>query len=273
MKMQLIEMVQDILNDMDSDEVNSFSDTTEAFQVAQIIKTTFFEIMTRKEWPHLQRMSQLESLGDSTKPNYLKVPTEVVELKSVTYNAALPDENGVLERDKFRNITYLYPDQFMRKVNQRNTDNDNVVTVAGFDGVRLLITNDRAPQYWTSFDDQHIVFDSYNADVGTTMLGTESQALMRYSTTWLMEDTFVPDLPVDAFPALLSEAKSVAFIALKQVANEKAEQQSVRQHNMLAQRGWVAQGGVRYPNYGRGSSKQTRHDRPIFDSGSYTGGK
>ena len=40
-KMTLLAMVQDILNDMDGDEVNSISDTVEAEQVAQIIKTTY----------------------------------------------------------------------------------------------------------------------------------------------------------------------------------------------------------------------------------------
>jgi len=36
-KKTVLDMVQDILSDMESDEVNSISDTTEALQVAQII--------------------------------------------------------------------------------------------------------------------------------------------------------------------------------------------------------------------------------------------
>ena len=41
MKMTLIELVQDVLNDLDSDEVNHIDDTIEAQQVAQIIKTSY----------------------------------------------------------------------------------------------------------------------------------------------------------------------------------------------------------------------------------------
>jgi hypothetical protein len=44
-KMTLLEMTQDILSDMDSDEVNSINDSVESLQVAQIIKTTYFNIV------------------------------------------------------------------------------------------------------------------------------------------------------------------------------------------------------------------------------------
>ena len=40
-KMTVLEMVQDILNDMDSDEVNSINDTIEAQQVANTVRTVY----------------------------------------------------------------------------------------------------------------------------------------------------------------------------------------------------------------------------------------
>jgi hypothetical protein len=39
-KMTLLEIVQDILSDMDSDEVNSINDSVESLQLAQMIKST-----------------------------------------------------------------------------------------------------------------------------------------------------------------------------------------------------------------------------------------
>ena len=46
-RMTVLEMTQDILSDMNSDEVNTINGSLEATQVAQIIKTTyFFEIWT-----------------------------------------------------------------------------------------------------------------------------------------------------------------------------------------------------------------------------------
>ena len=43
MKMTLLEMVQNILSDMDSEEINSLSDSNEAEQVALVIKTTLLQ--------------------------------------------------------------------------------------------------------------------------------------------------------------------------------------------------------------------------------------
>ena len=44
-KLTLLEMTQDIMSDMDSDEINSINDSVEALQVAQIIKTTYYNII------------------------------------------------------------------------------------------------------------------------------------------------------------------------------------------------------------------------------------
>ena len=87
MKMTVLQMVQDILNDMDADEVNSISDTTEALQVAQIIKTTFFEMIARRggDWAHLSTVGQLDAVADSTKPNYLKMNDDVNRIDFVNY--------------------------------------------------------------------------------------------------------------------------------------------------------------------------------------------
>jgi hypothetical protein len=270
MKMTLLSMVQDILNDMDSDEVNGIEDTAESLQVAQIIRTTFYEMIARKEWPHLRRMTTLQSVSDSETPNYLSLPDSAVRMDYLAYNRRLSIE----DRDIFHEVAYLYPDEFIRHCNRRNTDNDNVIVVTDpTGGVRLNILNDHAPQYWTSFDDKNIVFDAYVSAVEDTMRGSESQAeLYNEPTSWLMEDSFIPDLPGEAFPALLSEAKSVAFMAIKQMANQKEEQRAVRQHNMLAQRGWVTKGGVRYNNYGRRSGKKAARNNGLFNKRSYTGG-
>ena len=42
MKRTLLEMVQSILSDMDSEDVNAVSDTLEAQQVASVIEDTYY---------------------------------------------------------------------------------------------------------------------------------------------------------------------------------------------------------------------------------------
>jgi len=49
-KLTVLDMVQDVLSDMDSDEVSSIDDTVEAMQVAQIIKTAFYEVINDGDW-------------------------------------------------------------------------------------------------------------------------------------------------------------------------------------------------------------------------------
>lgn len=269
MKQTLLEMVQDILNDMDSDEVNSITDTAESVQVAQMIRTTFFEMITRKEWPHLRKMTTLGNMSDTEHPNYLVLPEDAVKMTYLAYNS----KREAVDRDTFRSITYLYPDEFVTHCNRRNTDNDNVESISDPDGIKLHIYNDRPPVYWTSFNDQYIVFDGWKKDLQSTLIGSDSHAELYFSADWIPEDTFVPNLPIEAFPGFLAEAKSVCMYKLKQMSDEKAEQQSKRQHIMLSQRGFITKGGVRYPNYGRRSSKMFRHDRPLFDKRSYTGGR
>jgi hypothetical protein len=41
MKMTLLEMVQNILSDMDSEEINSLSDSNEAEQIAKVVENTY----------------------------------------------------------------------------------------------------------------------------------------------------------------------------------------------------------------------------------------
>ena len=48
-KLTLLDMTQDILSDIDSDEVNSISDTPDSLQVAGIIKSSFYDMIDIKE--------------------------------------------------------------------------------------------------------------------------------------------------------------------------------------------------------------------------------
>lgn len=251
MKMTLLEMVQDIANDLNTEEVNSISDTVEAAQIAQVIRTTYYEFITNKQLPAFKKLTKLVNLSDVTKPNYLRIPENVRKVEFVNFNKKLLST----DKDMFEELEYVYPDEFIRRVNGRDSTDDNIVRVEDFDGVPLLIMNDKAPDFYTSFDDEYVVFDSYVEDIGSTLLESYSQAQVLYTPSWTVDDDFVPDLPVEAFPGLLAEAKSTAFLVIKQMANEKAEQQSKRQRSAINQRGWKVGGHARYPDYGRRSSK------------------
>jgi hypothetical protein len=85
--------------------------------------------------------------------------------------------------------------------------------------------------------------------------------------TFTLSSSFTPDLPSEAFSALLAEAKSTCFARIKQMPDakaeqQKAEQQAARQQRWLSRKAWKAKGGIKYPDFGKrkrtGSTRRSR---------------
>ncbi len=251
-KLTLIEIVNDIANSLDTEPVNSIDDTVESIQIAQIVKSSYFELIANRNWPHLKRTIQLDSVADTAKPTHLQLPVLIKELLSFSYNKLKADS---LTRDRFTKLDYIEPDQFLSKVNSRNLENTNVTKVTDFGGAPIYVMNDKQPSYYTSFDDEYIVLDSYDLTIEDTLQSTNTQALVYFEPSWTQGDQFIPELPSEAFPLLIEEAKSTAFVDLKQQANAKTEQKARRQNKWLARKAWRVEGGIGYPNYGRSPIK------------------
>ena len=247
MKKTLLEIVQNILNEMDSDEVNSIDETAEAAQVAQIVHSCYDELISKDNWPHLKKMVQLEASNDITKPNYLRLPSGTKELILFKYDKRKANETKV----QYRDVIYRYPEEFLSIVNFRNTDNYDIDLIKDSSGILLAIHNNKAPDFWTSFDDEEIVCDSYNKELEDTLKKEKTQCIAYINPVWESRNDFVPDLPSEAFSLLEEESKSTSFLTLKQMANQKAEQKAARQQRWLSRKSWQAKGGIRFPSYGR----------------------
>lgn len=247
MKMTVLEMVQDILNDMDGDPVNNIGDTEESSQIANIIKTTYFELMTQRNAPHLRLVTTLDNVSDTDHPNYLKIPEDTIKLEYVAYN----QRTSGSDPDEIKEIAYLSPSDFLRKLQNRNASASDVQVVIDFGGSKLNILNDQPPSYYTSFDDEYVVFDSWVEAITNTMIEGDSQVILYKVPDFTISDTFTPSIPGEWFPYLLAEAKSAAIYKLRQVADQKEEQKSKRQARLMSQRGQRLNGSIRYPNYGR----------------------
>lgn len=248
-KMTLLDMVIDILNDIDGDEVNAIDDTVESSQVAQIIKSTYISMMTNKNWPHTKRLISIVPSGDGSLPTHMSIQDEIKELCFLNYNVA-KESDGT--KRIYREMKYVEPDDFLRMSNGRDNTQSYIETVIDPSSLaELNIRNDQPPTYFTSFNDSTLIFDSYDSAVDDTLQSSKMQAYAYIVPEWISEDDFVPDLPVQAFTKLLEEAKSRAAIKLRQVADQKAEQESKRQGAWLARNDFRVAGGIRYPNYGR----------------------
>lgn len=246
MKLTLLEMVQDILSDLDDDVVNNIDDTLESQQVAQILKTTYFEVV-RADSPWLRQTSTLESVSDVTKPNYLKLAEGVAEIGKVWYNVSKITDT----KDKYTTINYISNEEFISISNSRDSSSSSVTSVTDFGGIKLLIKNDTAPTCYTSFDDEHLVFDSFDSNTESTMQSSKSQAVAVKIPTWVHTDAAIPDLPAEQFPYFLAQAKSKAFHIMKQASNPKLEEIVRQQKARATQHGWRVNGGIKYPDYGR----------------------
>lgn len=251
MRMTLLEMVQDILSEMDSDEVNSLDDTIEAGQVATIIKNSYFLMCSNRNWGDEKELTTLDHVGIIPMPTHMLIPEDIKQLDYLAYNNV---KRGS-PKSEYVTVAYKHPDEFLRIVQNHPTNSDNYQEVTDFGGVKMFIRNNANPRYWTSFDDKHIVCDSYDKTEDTTLKVSKTQAMVVRAPKWEYREDFIPKLPVEAFAALLAEAKSTAFFSLKQMQNAKAEAASQRQQRWLARKNSTTMGGVRYMTYGRRSVK------------------
>jgi len=244
MKLTLLQIVQDIMSDMESDEVNDIADTVEALEVAQIVKSTYEALIVSIDVPTHTRLIQLESLADTVRPNYLKITDPVREIYWVKYDNQTDGETDYV------NVTYMEPHEFVLYTSRLH---ENRQEVTDFSGVRLWCSTNSNPKYYTTFDDEHLVFDAYNSSQDTTLQQSKVLAFGHVFPAFMMQNDFVPDLPNHMHPLLLSKAKSRCFTKLKQMPDAE-EQTDARR---LLTRNQVNQWQVRrrdfsdVPNYGR----------------------
>ena len=223
-KLTLLDMTQRILSSMDSDAVDSFSDTVESEQVAYIIRDTYYDLINNIEIPEHRKLVPLTALANTAKPSTMKVPENIRRIDEVRYDTILTGDSI----KAYEVVSWVEPYQFLSDTLSRQSTDSTVVTVT-VDNGKVFIYNNKAPTYYTSFDDEFLIFDSYDSAVDDTLQASKFIVWGLEEPTFTMSNTFVPDIDVNLFPLLLNESKSTAHVELNQQANPKAEQQALRQ--------------------------------------------
>lgn len=250
MSLTLLEMVQDILSDLESDTVDSYTDTVESQQVAQILKTTYFNIIDGRDWPHLYSFFKLENnTGSGLRPTNMVLPDAVMDVQYIKYNC----EDPATARTNYKTMKFLEPHDFMSLLQSRDSKADNIQVVIGQTGTEYNIFDDRHPTYYTTLGETQIIFDSYHDFFSNQLLVSNTNCYGKIYPSVILSDSLIFPLPVDAYSLLLAEAKAVASITLKQVVNPKAEQHSQTQRRRMSQEAWKIQErtNMHYQNYGR----------------------
>ena len=233
MKLSLLDMTQNILSALDSDEVSSIDETVEAVQVAELVKESYFDLMAQRDWPFLRQLYALEGLGDLNNPTKMRMPENSNKVFWIKYNKS--------------DVEWKSPEEFTYII-------DNRVALANVVDSNGFIIN-RDPLYWTSYDDKFVVFDAVDKSVENTLVGSKTKVYGTVAPTWQHVDTFVPNLPDKFFPTLLAEAKSQAFANLKQQINAREESKAKKGKVTMRNESWRNENGEakynRKVNYGR----------------------
>lgn len=327
MQMTLLEIVQDILSSLGSDEVNSISDTTESMQVATCVKTVYNNIISRAELPEMTQFFQLTSSNDANYPvlmfcpqgvsqiDWIKYFNDDVDFQTDQYGAYSHDLNlDIMNNGSQNSIGQAYPSlntvagnnvlyftvvpswvqigqtisditnataipanttvtdvtsgtvtisnnvaspgvtagdlitfspvtnplfyqeirvlsarDFM-EMNTRFNPLDGDVFTYQLQGMNLRYKNDKKPQYACVLQNYYVLFDSFEAQIESTLQSSKTMCYGQMLPPFIMSDTFVPDLDDKQVPLLFNESKALAFVELKQTVNPKAEQE--------AKRGW-----------------------------------
>lgn len=217
MKTTLLQIVQSILSDMDSEDVNSISDTVEAQQIASVVEDTYYNIIAAREIPEHNKLLSLTAMSDSAKPTHFKYPTNTKSIKRIEYNVG-----SVAEKD-FQEIEWVDPVVFLDRMDETG------LLVATYDGnLDIFVTTDEPPRYYTSFDDEYIIMNSYDSSVEASLQSSKSRAFGSVYPTFSQTDSFEPDIDNTMLPYLLAEAKSTCFSLFKGGSDPKVEQAARR---------------------------------------------
>lgn len=223
MKRTLLDMTQDILSAMSSDEVNSISDTAESLQVATIIKNCYFNLVTKLKLPEHKTLFELTASGTTTKPNLMTLPTNVSEIIWLKYNKVTDTGAPFIDY-----VDFLPLEEFLHRMH-RLGDDPSRTDVSSYnhsingDSLTVFYYNDSHPDYYTTFDDNTLLFDGVNLAIDATLQKDKTIVYGRYSYPFNLVDSFVPNLDENQFPLLFEEAKAQCFYDLKQTMNERAE--------------------------------------------------
>lgn len=249
--MSLLELVQDILEALGSTPVNSIADSSEAFQIATFVKNTYHNLLTNRNIPDFESLVKLVPYSDSRYPVLLHYPSDIKELKTIWYDVGSPNDAIF-----YKEICWIEPELFLRRLGSEQDSTYSMVEP--FTGTTLYVRDNTDPSYWTTFDNQNIVFDAYDKEKDSTIQESKLRGFGAYYPDFRMEDSFVPRLHGMYFPMLLNEAKSMSFSLLKGYVDPKVEQMARRQRYSIQNDKYIDDRPAKWNDYGRRGSYRFR---------------
>jgi hypothetical protein len=157
----------------------------------------------------------------------MTIPDNVKNIDWVKYNNKLDAETHA----NYKDVTYLELTRFLEMVNRfRSETNIGTMDITNnSETFEILFRTDKHPTYYTSLDDDMLIFDSYFSDDDTTLQKSKTMCSGSIYPVFTLSDSFTPDLNMTQFALLLNACKERAFVELKQMENVNAARESRRQ--------------------------------------------
>ena len=115
----------------------------------------------------------------------------------------------------------------------------------------IFVTNNVAPSYYTSFDDEHIVMNAYNSSIESILQADKTRAYGTVYPAFTIRDSFEPDLDDNMLPYLLAVAKATCFSLFKSGSDPKVEQSARRLKSYVQNDMHKTKQANKKPVYGR----------------------
>lgn len=224
-KTTLLSIVQGILSDSDSDEVNTIGATVEAQQCASIVSDEFDIIVDEFDIKHHETLVKLDAT-DATTPTLMIRPEGFHSLEWVKYNT----KETAGGDQKYTTICYKEPTDFLELTMTRSFSDTDVEELIMPDSSQvILIKNDVAPSYWTILEGyDYVIFDSYDSVIETNLQQSKCIARGVQRPTLIIADTTVPNLPENQMVLLKNRARAMYFDIFKDGTTKEVDK---RQRN------------------------------------------
>lgn len=245
-KLTILEFVQQMAEAIEADEVDTLGETLEADALLTILKQTYNEVLDRRDWEFLRdRVVQLDprDAADVLQINQLRIPAGVTAIQCLRY---------LSKEGKYTDLTYLQPCDFIAQLHGRNSGDSNITTVTNDDGVPMFIFNDKAPQFYTSFDEESIAFDGFETvrGIGNQIADTVIVGNIKPTADFVTPTATLP-IPERMNSLILNEAIATANYRLRQTSDPRSERLARRQNIKMRELEPRTQRDQAEKNYGR----------------------
>ena len=129
MKLTLLDMVQNILSELDGDQVNSISDTTESLQVAECVRTAYINMLGRYELPEHVQPINLTASDNANQPTLMMKPRGVTRIEWIRYFDTNPLDGGSTQTSQFGAYSHGVNTDLQNNANGFQTTSSTTATI------------------------------------------------------------------------------------------------------------------------------------------------